>query len=315
MDFKETLRKSVKSNRMVNLELDSEILIPNKYTYECQALPPNVSIPNFFHLLAGGSISADLPFSFSFSPIDTCLLLYTEQGGGRLTCQGNSIAMTESNLLMFNCNTLFSLNSLVLPWKFKLFFFQGRDLELFLPFSKTPMDSLFTVPEHSPILQDIFHLLSIPVHTDISGLLKMHRAITNIFSALSLSSLDTPVLTSPEVPYYLAEMKDYLDHHYEESFSLEHYEERLKVSKYRLCREFSSTFGDAPLRYLNKKRLETAKEMLLTTDLNIHEVSSKVGYENVNHFINLFKKNTGSTPRAFRQKALQAPPVLRSPVR
>lgn len=312
MGFKETFRKSAKSNRMINLELDSEILIPNKYAYNSQALPAHLSKHHYFHLLAGGNIRTDLPFSFSFSPIDTYLLLYTEQGGGRLTCQGNSIAMTESSLLIFNCNTPFSLNSLVLPWNFKLFFFQGRDLELFAPFLKAP--SLFTIPEHSPILRDISHLLSIPVHTDISSLLKMHQAFTNIFYTLSLSSMDTSVQANSDIPYYLAEMKDYLDHHYEESFSLEHYEERLNVSKYRLCREFSNTFGDAPLRYLNKIRLEAAKEMLLTTDLNIHEVSSKVGYENVNHFINLFKKSTGSTPRVFRQKALQAPPVLRSPV-
>lgn len=312
MGFKETFRKAAKSNRMVNLELDSEILIPNTYTYNVQAFPPPLNIPDYFHLLAGGTIHANLPFSFSFSSFDTYLLLYTEQGGGRLTCQGNSTAMTESSLLLFHCNTQFSLNSLVLPWNFKLFFFQGRDLELFAPFLKAP--SLFTIPEHSPVLQDIFHLLSVPVHTDIAGLLKTHQSFTNIFYTLSLSSMDSSTQTRSDIPYYLAEMKDYLDCHYEEAFSLDHYEERLKVSKYRLCREFSNTFGDAPLRYLNKKRLETAKEMLLTTDLNIHEVSSKVGYENVNHFINLFKKSTGSTPRVFRQKALQGRPVLHSPV-
>lgn len=54
--------------------------------------------------------------------------------------------------------------------------------------------------------------------------------------------------------------------------------------------------------------------MLLTTDWTIHEISSKVGYDNVNHFINLFKKNTGLTPGAFRQTVLAEQPALRSPV-
>lgn len=314
MGFKEIFQQSVKANRMVNLELDSQILIPNVYTYQCGPLSTSSNIHNYFHLLAGGSIRTDLPFSFSFTPLNTCLLLYTEQGGGRLSFKGNSIAMTESNLLFFDCNTPFSLNSLVHPWNFKLFFFQGRDLELFAPFLKPSKGSLFNVTEHSPMLQDISHLLSIPSKTDMAGLLKMHQTLTNILYTICSPSLDTRDLAASNLPYYLAEMKDYLDHHYEETFSLEHYEERLKVSKYRLCREFSKTFGDAPLRYLNKKRLETAKEMLLTTDLNIYEVSSKVGYDNVNHFINLFKRNTGSTPRAFRQKALQDPAVLRCPV-
>ena len=47
------------------------------------------------------------------------------------------------------------------------------------------------------------------------------------------------------------------------------------------------------------------KKILLTTDFSIHEVSSMIGYENTNHFINLFKKYVGSTPGKFRQKALE----------
>ena len=51
--------------------------------------------------------------------------------------------------------------------------------------------------------------------------------------------------------------------------------------------------------------MEAAKKMLLTTDNTVHEISSKVGYDNVNHFINLFKKENGVTPSVFRQKALK----------
>ena len=77
------------------------------------------------------------------------------------------------------------------------------------------------------------------------------------------------------------------------------------MSRYRLCREFSSFYGMPPLRYLTEKRLEEAKKILLTTDFSIHEVSSMIGYENTNHFINIFKKYAGLTPGKFRQKALE----------
>ena len=49
--------------------------------------------------------------------------------------------------------------------------------------------------------------------------------------------------------------------------------------------------------------IEKAKEMLLNTDLTVHEISSKTGFENVNHFINLFKRNTGLTPNVFRNRS------------
>lgn len=56
---------------------------------------------------------------------------------------------------------------------------------------------------------------------------------------------------------------------------------------------------------LREEVKEEAKKILLTTDFSIHEVSSMIGYENTNHFINLFKKYVGSTPGKFRQKALE----------
>lgn len=313
MDFKEIFQKSIKANKMVNIEFDSQILIPNVYRYECENTLSAERIEYYLHLLAGGSINTTLPFSFTFSQMDCCMLLYTEQGGGRLTGRGNSIAMTDGNLALVSCKIPFSLQSLVLPWNFKLFFIHGRDLELFSPFLDLVPSSVFTVADYSPILHEISNLLSLPVHSNVSELLQMHRALTNILFMLCSSSLKNFSPAYAGIPYYLAEMKEHLDNHYEEPFSLKNYEELLKVNKYRLCREFTRAFGDSPLRYLNKKRLKAAKEMLLTTDLNIQEISSKVGFENVSHFINLFKKNTGITPKIFRQKARQGPAVLHYP--
>lgn len=59
-------------------------------------------------------------------------------------------------------------------------------------------------------------------------------------------------------------------------------------------------FGSPPVRYLNLRRLEAATHLLLTTDRRIHEISFDVGFENTNHFINLFKRETGTTPQAYR---------------
>ena len=57
------------------------------------------------------------------------------------------------------------------------------------------------------------------------------------------------------------------------------------------------------MHYLNHQRILAAKRLLLTTDMSVHEVGSQVGIENTNHFINLFKKETGATPLSFKQAA------------
>ncbi len=81
---------------------------------------------------------------------------------------------------------------------------------------------------------------------------------------------------------------------------MEELEEQYHISKYRICREFSAAFGLPPLKYLNKRRIEAAQNLLLSGDKRIHEIAADVGYENTNHFINLFKKETGLTPLVYR---------------
>lgn len=73
------------------------------------------------------------------------------------------------------------------------------------------------------------------------------------------------------------------------------------MSKFRICHEFSDVFGLPPIRYMNKKRLEAAENLLLSTEKKVHEIALATGFENTNHFIHLFKKEYGATPQAYRE--------------
>jgi AraC-like DNA-binding protein len=47
-------------------------------------------------------------------------------------------------------------------------------------------------------------------------------------------------------------------------------------------------------------RINFAKKLLVSTMLNINEISEKCGYANVEHFIRQFKKKKGVSPKHFR---------------
>ncbi|WP_312493363.1 helix-turn-helix domain-containing protein, partial [Anaerosporobacter sp.] len=107
--------------------------------------------------------------------------------------------------------------------------------------------------------------------------------------------------------------KDILDNKLTQTFSLDELADELQVNKYRLCREFSKYYNMPPLRYLNHKKIEKSKELLFGTNLTITEISTRLGIENVNHFIQLFKKETGATPLAYKQEAPSSIRELHSP--
>ncbi|MFP3122248.1 response regulator [Ectobacillus funiculus] len=55
--------------------------------------------------------------------------------------------------------------------------------------------------------------------------------------------------------------------------------------------------------YLTRKRLQTAKKLLLTTNLPIEEVAQETGYQTAKYFIKLFKEYEGITPSKYRKMA------------
>lgn len=55
--------------------------------------------------------------------------------------------------------------------------------------------------------------------------------------------------------------------------------------------------------YVNKKRMERAKLLLLSTPMKNYEVAESIGIEDVNYFVTKFKKAWGITPKQYRQGA------------
>lgn len=53
--------------------------------------------------------------------------------------------------------------------------------------------------------------------------------------------------------------------------------------------------------YVTRKKLQIAKNLLLTTDLPIDEIAQKAGYQTAKYFIKLFKEFEGITPSKYRK--------------
>lgn len=64
-----------------------------------------------------------------------------------------------------------------------------------------------------------------------------------------------------------------------------------------------STVPDRNPHYLREIRISHAKELLLDSHLPITEVAMQSGYNDPSQFIAIFKKETGMTPRRFREQS------------
>ena len=67
-------------------------------------------------------------------------------------------------------------------------------------------------------------------------------------------------------------------------------------------KQFRHYLGTTIVAYWSNIKLSHAKELLTNSKLSVLEISARLGYENVSHLNQLFKKHYGVSPTFFRQK-------------
>ena len=76
----------------------------------------------------------------------------------------------------------------------------------------------------------------------------------------------------------------------------------IDMSVYHFSRMFKRATGWSPYFYITLERVKRAKQLLQDTDMSLTEVAVAVGLTSQGHFTEVFRKLTGETPRAFRQR-------------
>lgn len=89
---------------------------------------------------------------------------------------------------------------------------------------------------------------------------------------------------------------------YKEANTIEEIIADIPSSRRNLVRRFKLVTGITPIEYLQKTRIEAAKQLLEHSRQNIMEVMLESGYNDLKSFRTLFKKNVGMTPTAYREK-------------
>ena len=85
--------------------------------------------------------------------------------------------------------------------------------------------------------------------------------------------------------------------------TLEELADTAGMSRSAFMRRFKSLLGVAPLTYTNQWHMQTATDLLETSDLSVSQIAAQIGYESEAAFRKAYKKTTGSPPGAVRRNA------------
>ena len=97
-------------------------------------------------------------------------------------------------------------------------------------------------------------------------------------------------------------IKDYMsDNLFSSTLSLANMSDNIGFNSNYISGVFKQIYGVPFQDYVNRKRMEKAKLLLLSTSMKNYEIAEEIGIEDVNYFITKFKKLWGITPKQFRQ--------------
>jgi len=99
----------------------------------------------------------------------------------------------------------------------------------------------------------------------------------------------------------IGQLISYMEEHLGERLQFESLVEVSTMSPSSLRRIFSREFGCSPMAYLQKLRVKKAMLLLSDMSMSVTDVSYEVGFNDSGYFAGVFKKETGETPKSFRE--------------
>ncbi|GEM_PF-4439871 len=91
-------------------------------------------------------------------------------------------------------------------------------------------------------------------------------------------------------------------HYSDEGLCTKTIAEYVKLSPRYLSKLFYDNQQQSIQAYINQYRIEKAKQMLIETTYTVKEICARIGWPNMKHFYNSFKKQTGLTPIGYRNE-------------
>lgn len=286
---------------------DYDYLERADYTWSADSIrfintPTPTARQTFFYVQEAGYFRTSPPYFTERANLNSFLVVYTLSGQGALNYQGETYALPPGSAFYISCLDHHEYKCIPgQEWEFLWLHFNGPSaLGYYEEFQKNGfhilnhMDNFF-------MEGTMRRILSLTRNKDLHGEIVVSSLIVALLTELLIQNSSTN-LSLGFMPDYLKGILKEMEKRFQESLTLDLLAKEFSISKYHLSREFKRYMGTSPNEYLILIRLNHAKELLKYSRMTVEEIAYSCGFNNVSHFINVFKDREKNTPLKFRKE-------------
>ena len=231
-------------------------------------------------------------------------LLYVASGKAHFYIKGQDIIVTAGNMVLFQPKQemhyeSFGKDKPEVYWVH----FTGSQIRGILKRHEVPLDNNVFYAGNSPTYAFLFKEMITELQTCRVGyesLLSMY--LEQIFVLIHRSRLDKTPVVSSHLQEEMGIARRYFQEHYNEDINIEEYALSRNMSVSYFLKKFKEVTTKSPMQYILAIRINNAVSLLESTDYNVTEISTIIGYDNPLYFSRIFKKQKGVSPSDYRKQ-------------
>lgn len=147
------------------------------------------------------------------------------------------------------------------------------------------------------IWRDTYNAVTLLRKKEDFTLYQLWDSLENCFHILEKNNDHAVVLKEQA---FIQQAKEYIAKNYEKNISLTDISEQVYLNPSYFSRIFKQQCGINVVDYVNKVRIDVAKELLKNTNMKVVDVAEKVGFNSSGYFSNVFRRYTGENPKDYR---------------
>lgn len=131
--------------------------------------------------------------------------------------------------------------------------------------------------------------------------MRQFKSAMNLLKVCILYIIEKKFISIKELTV-VEQVKDHIENNITSDLKINDLCKLFYINRQKLCTTFKQRFDVSIKQFIIEKKLDKAKELLISSDKSVSDVSYEAGFSDYNYFIRVFSRRNGISPLKFRRQ-------------